>query len=173
MRFTTSTLTTTAGAAPSHPRAVERGTPKSVAMVRSPLRWTNSGADGHSGGDSYGVCGVVVNGGVGRRDDNSRKNVRNVRKDSSASDSGSPEAPTVYREAVRPACAANCAVIVTAHDTSGDTGQNCDRGILAGNCEFWPVSSELDGIRFGLANRRLRPLGHLTADVSIRRSALA
>jgi hypothetical protein len=101
---------------------------------------------------------------VGRRDDNSRKNVRNVRKDSSASDSGSPEGSDGFREAVRPACAANCAVIVTAHDASGDTGQNCDRGIFSGNCEFWAVSSELDGIRFGLANRRLRPLGHLTAD---------
>src|SRR5215207_11474612 len=66
-------------------------------------------------------------------------------------------------------CAANCAVIVTAHDASGDTGQNCDRGILSGNCEFWPVSSELDGIRFGLANRRLRPLGHLTAEANYKR----
>jgi hypothetical protein len=66
--------------------------------------------------------------------------------------------------AVPPACAANCAVIVSAHDGSGHTGQNCDRGILTGNREFWPVSSEPDGIRFGLANRRLRPLGHLTAD---------
>jgi hypothetical protein len=54
-------------------------------------------------------------------------------------------------------------VIVTAHDASGDTGQNCDRGIFAGNCEFWLVSSQPVGIRFGLANRRLRPLGHLTA----------
>ena len=48
VRSTTSTLTTTAGAAPSHPRAVERGTSKSVAMVRSPLRGTSSGADGQS-----------------------------------------------------------------------------------------------------------------------------
>jgi hypothetical protein len=69
-----------------------------------------------------------------------------------------------YRSEVPPACAANCAVIVTAHDASVDTGQNCDRGILTGNREFWPVSPEPDGIRFGLANRRLRPLGHLTAD---------
>ena len=60
--------------------------------------------------------------------------------------------------------AVNCAVIVTAHDASGDTGQNGDPGILTGNREFWPVSSELDGIRFGLVNRRLQPLGHLTAD---------
>jgi hypothetical protein len=82
---------------------------------------------------------------------------------SSANDTESPEAPPVYRGAVPPACAVNCAVIVTAHDASGNTGQNCDRGILTGNREFWPVSSELDGIRFGLANRRLRPLGHLTA----------
>ena len=57
-----------------------------------------------------------------RRDDNSRnKKVRIVRKDSAASDTGSPEAPTIYRSAVPPACAANCAVIVTAHDASGDT----------------------------------------------------
>jgi SAM-dependent methyltransferase len=40
------------------------------------------------------------------------------------------------------ACAANCAVIVSAHDASGHTGQNCNRGILTGNREFWPVSSE-------------------------------
>ena len=59
VRSATSTLTTTAGAAPSHPRAVERGTPKSVAMVRSPLRWTSSGADGHSvaGGGTWSSCG--------------------------------------------------------------------------------------------------------------------
>jgi hypothetical protein len=82
---------------------------------------------------------------------------------SSANDTESPEAPPVDRGAVRPACALNCAVIVMAHDASGDTGQNCDAGILRGNREFWPVSSELDGIRFGLANRRLQPLGHLTA----------
>jgi hypothetical protein len=44
-------------------------------------------------------------------------------------------------------------VIVTDHDASGDTGQNDDAGILTGNSEFWPVSSEPDGIRFGLANR--------------------
>ena len=69
---------------------------------------------------------------------------------------------TVYRIGVPPDCAANCAVIVTDHDSSGDTGQNGDRGILSGNCEFWPVLSEVDGIRFGLANRRLQPLGHLT-----------
>jgi hypothetical protein len=62
-----------------------------------------------------------------------------------------------------PACAANCAVIVSAHDAPGRTGQNDGRGIFAGNREFWPVSSERDGIRFGLANRRLQPLGHLTA----------
>jgi hypothetical protein len=105
--------------------------------------------------------------GVGRRDHNSRKNVRNVGKDSSASDTGSPEAPTVYRRAVPPACAANCAAIVSAHDASGDTGQNCDRGILTGNREFWPVSSESDGTRFGLANRRLQPLGHLTAHLQV------
>ena len=41
---------------------------------------------------------------------------------------------------VPPPCAANCAAIVSAHDASGDTGQNCDRGILIGNREFWPVS---------------------------------
>ena len=35
-----------------------------------------------------------------------------------------------YRGAVPPACAVNCAVIVTAHDASGDTGQNCEPGIL-------------------------------------------
>jgi hypothetical protein len=45
-----------------------------------------------------------------------------------------------YRGAVPPACAVNCAVIATAHDTSGQTGQNCDREIAAGNREFWPVS---------------------------------
>lgn len=50
---------------------------------------------------------------------------------------------------------ARCPVIVMAHDASGDTGQNGDPGIFTGNLEFWPVSSELDGIRFGLANRRL------------------
>jgi hypothetical protein len=99
-----------------------------------------------------------------RRDDNSRKKVRIVCKDSAASDTGSPEAPTVYRNGVPPDCAANCAVIVTAHDASGDTGQNRDRGISTGNGEFWPVSSKVDGIRFGLANRRLQPLGHLTVD---------
>jgi hypothetical protein len=58
-------------------------------------------------------------------------------------------------------------VIVTAHDASGDTGQNCNRGIFTGKREFWPVSSELDGIRFGSANRRLQPLGHLTADLQV------
>ena len=91
-----------------------------------------------------------------------RKHVRNVRKDSSANDTESPEAPAGLAGAVPPACAVNCAVIVTAHDASGDTGQNCDRGIFTGNREFRPVSSELDGIRFGLANRRLQPLGHLS-----------
>jgi hypothetical protein len=75
--------------------------------------------------------------------------------------------PRVYRSAVPSACAANCAVIVTAHDASGDTGQNCDRGILTGNREFWPVSAEPAGIPFGLANRRLQPLGHLTAGFQV------
>src|SRR5262249_42724639 len=49
VRSATSRLTTTVGAVPNHPRAVERGTPRSVAMVRSPTRRTSSGADGHSG----------------------------------------------------------------------------------------------------------------------------
>jgi hypothetical protein len=75
------------------------------------------------------------------------------------------EAPTVYRRAVSPACAANCAVIVSAQDASGDTGQNCDRGILTGNREFGPVLSQPDRIRFGLANRRLQPLGHPTVNL--------
>ncbi len=81
----------------------------------------------------------------------------------------SPEATPVTVEPFLRPCAVNCAVIVTAHDASGDTGQNRDPGIRTGNREFWPVSSELDGIRFGLANRRLRPLGHLTAAPSIRK----
>jgi hypothetical protein len=34
----TSRLTTVFGVVPSHPRAVERGTPRSVAMVTSPVR---------------------------------------------------------------------------------------------------------------------------------------
>ena len=38
--FGTSKPTTTVDAAPSHPRAVERGTPRVVATVTSPLRWT-------------------------------------------------------------------------------------------------------------------------------------
>ena len=38
---------------------------------------------------------------------------------------------------------------------------------MIGNREFWPVLSQPDGIRFGLANRRLRPLGHLTANASL------
>jgi hypothetical protein len=69
--------------------------------------------------------------------------------------------------AVPPACAANCAVIVSARDAPGDTGQNCDRGICAGNHEYWPVSSQSEGSRLGLANRRLRPLGHLTARLQV------
>jgi hypothetical protein len=40
VRSATPRETTTVGAAPSHPRAVERGTPRSVATVTSPLRWT-------------------------------------------------------------------------------------------------------------------------------------
>ena len=38
------------GAAPSPPRAVDRGTPRSVAMRSSPVRWTSSVADGRSAG---------------------------------------------------------------------------------------------------------------------------
>jgi hypothetical protein len=105
------------------------------------------------------------------RDDNSRKTSELSVTTAPLATFGSPEAPTVYRSGVPPDCAANCAVIVTAHDASGDTGQNCDRGILSGNCEFWPVSSERDGIRFGLANRRLQPLGHLTRGLVSIRSA--
>jgi hypothetical protein len=48
----------------------------------------------------------------------------------------SPEATPVTVEPFLRHCAVNCAVIVTPHDASGDTGQNCDRGIFAGNCEF-------------------------------------
>src|SRR5713101_4905394 len=35
-----SVYSATVGVAPSHPRAVERGTPRSVATVTSPMRWT-------------------------------------------------------------------------------------------------------------------------------------
>jgi hypothetical protein len=42
LRSATSRLTTTFGALPSHPRAVERGTPRSVAIRTSPVRWTRS-----------------------------------------------------------------------------------------------------------------------------------
>jgi len=35
-------LTTTVGAVQSHPRAVDRGTPRSVAMVESTVRWMSS-----------------------------------------------------------------------------------------------------------------------------------
>ena len=38
----TSRPTTMVGVSPSHPRAVERGTPRSVATVTSPVRWTRS-----------------------------------------------------------------------------------------------------------------------------------
>ena len=38
----------------------------------------------------------------------------------------SPEATPVTVEPFLRLCAVNCAVIVTPHDTSGDTGQNCD-----------------------------------------------
>jgi hypothetical protein len=41
-RSVTSRLTTAFGALPSHPRAVERGTPRSVAIVTSPVPWTRS-----------------------------------------------------------------------------------------------------------------------------------
>ena len=40
--FATSRLTVTVGTVRSHPRAVDRGTPSSVAMVRSPVRCTSS-----------------------------------------------------------------------------------------------------------------------------------
>ena len=42
LRSATSTLTTAPDVAPSHPRAVERGTPRSLAMVTSPVWWTRS-----------------------------------------------------------------------------------------------------------------------------------
>jgi len=42
LRSVASKVTTTFGVWPSHPRAVERGTPRSVAMVTSPVRWTRS-----------------------------------------------------------------------------------------------------------------------------------
>ena len=42
LRSVTSRLTTIFGALPRHPRAVERGTPRSVAMVTSPVPWTRS-----------------------------------------------------------------------------------------------------------------------------------
>src|SRR5713101_4369779 len=40
VRSATSRQTTTVGAAPSQPRAVERGTPRFVATGTSPVRWT-------------------------------------------------------------------------------------------------------------------------------------
>ena len=103
--------------------------------------------------------------GAPRRDDNSRKNVRITRRTAPLATLGHLKLRR-FTVAVPPACAVNCAVIVTAHDASEDTGQNCDRGIFTGNREFWPVSSEVDGIRFGLANRRLQPLGHLTVRIA-------
>ena len=42
VRSATSRLTTTGSAVRSHPRAVELGRPRSVAMVTSPVRWTSS-----------------------------------------------------------------------------------------------------------------------------------
>jgi hypothetical protein len=42
LRPVTSKLTTTFGALPSHPRAVERGTPRLVVMVTFPVRWTKA-----------------------------------------------------------------------------------------------------------------------------------
>jgi hypothetical protein len=42
VRSTTWRLTTAVGARASHPRAVDRGTPRCVAMRRSPVRWTRS-----------------------------------------------------------------------------------------------------------------------------------
>ena len=48
LRSVTSRLTATFVALPSHPRAVERGTPRSVGMVTSPVPRTTSEAGGRS-----------------------------------------------------------------------------------------------------------------------------
>src|SRR5262245_9446913 len=61
-------------------------------------------------------------------------------------------------------CAANCAVAVSANDESGQAGRNRDRDALAGNREIWRDRREADQAALDLANRRLQPLGHLTAE---------
>jgi hypothetical protein len=48
LRSITSRLTTTCGAFWSHLRAVERRTPRPVAMVTSPVRWRDHAAGGHN-----------------------------------------------------------------------------------------------------------------------------
>ena len=91
-RSASSRVTTTLGDARSHPRAVERGTPRSVAMVTSPVRRTRSLSRW-----SYCCCGRGVDGirmmmgrsltslncakaprDVARRDANSRTKIQNV-----------------------------------------------------------------------------------------------
>jgi hypothetical protein len=133
VRSATSRPTTTVGTAPRHPRAVERGTPRSAATVTSLVRWTRfpkpvvvallgAGPGRHRNDHRpFQHAAQLLEGdrSVRRRDDNSRRKVRNVREDSPMSVSGltmttdgspsgpsarekSPE-PTVYRrESQRP-----------------------------------------------------------------------
>jgi hypothetical protein len=60
-------------------------------------------------------------------------------------------------------CAAICAVIVSATADRDAPGQNRNRNVSARNREFRRDSRKADGPETGLANRRLQPLGHLTA----------
>jgi hypothetical protein len=89
--------TTTVGAAPSHPRAVERGTPRPSRRSRPRCVGRDAEAGGRSAaaGAAVGINMIIgrslaplnssrTMGSVRRHDDNSRGKVQNVRGDSSA-----------------------------------------------------------------------------------------